>query len=180
MKHPHGSWLALVTFCVVTAVTAALGFGVLLAGSSVVFAVAQSPQISNETVPVAIAQLPQVSDDTVSRDADEQEKAAAAQASQLSPVKVDGHREAASGKTFSGMITDSHCGARHSMDSGKTSAECARSCVRNGSRYLLVDGEVIHALEGNPAQLDKLAGERVEVVGLLEGDTIKVRSVATR
>jgi len=178
MKEPHGSWLALVTFCVVTALTAALAFGVLFAGSSVVFAVAQSSQSSNGTAPVADAQLPQVSEDKVSRD--EQEKAAAAQSSPLSLVKVGSENDAASGKIFAGMITDSRCGARHSMNSGKTSAECARSCVRNGSRYLLVDGEVVYALEGDPAQLDKLAGERVEVVGLLEGDTIKVKSVATR
>jgi hypothetical protein len=163
MKEPHGSWQVWVTFCVVTTLTAALGFGILFAGSSIVF---------------AVAQLPRVSDDKVS--ADEQARPVASQAVQLSPVTVAGESDAASGRTFAGMITDSRCGARHSMNSGKTSAECARSCVRNGSRYLLVDGEVIHALEGDPAQLDKLAGERVEVVGLLEGDTIKVKAVAAR
>jgi hypothetical protein len=168
MKEPHGSWQVWVTFCVVTTLSAALGFGILFAGSFIVFAVAQLPQVSHDSV-----------------SADEQARAVASQAAQLSPVTlspvtVAGESDAASGRTFAGMITDSRCGARHSMNSGKTSAECARSCVRNGSRYLLVNGEVIHSLEGDPTQLDKLAGERVEVVGLLEGDTIKVKVVAAR
>jgi hypothetical protein len=96
--------------------------------------------------------------------------------SQLKQIDESG----ASSQTFAGMITDSHCGARHSMKSGKSSAECARSCVRNGAHYLLVDGEKNHMLEGNLTQLEKLAGERVEVVGMLEGDTIKVKSVGSR
>ncbi len=64
------------------------------------------------------------------------------------------------------------------MDSNKTSAECARSCVRNGSRYVLVDGEKSYVLEGKTSQLEKLAGERVEILGQLAGDSIRVKSVS--
>ena len=78
------------------------------------------------------------------------------------------------------MITDAHCGARHSRNSGKSSAECTRSCVRNGFHYVLVDGEEVHALEGDQSQLEQLAGVRVQLVGLLEGNTIKVKSAAVR
>jgi hypothetical protein len=35
-------------------------------------------------------------------------------------------------------------------------------------------------LEGDAGHLEKLAGERVEVVGMLEGDTIRIKSVASR
>ena len=49
-----------------------------------------------------------------------------------------------------------------------------------GSRYVLVDGEEIHALVGDPSLLDRLAGVRVEVVGMLEGDTIRIKSVTAR
>ena len=83
-------------------------------------------------------------------------------------------------RVFSGMVTDSRCGARHSMKSGKSSADCARSCVRNGSHYVLVDGEEIHALDGNQVELEKLAGVRVEVTGSLEGNAIKVESITAR
>jgi hypothetical protein len=80
-------------------------------------------------------------------------------------------------QTFSGMITDSQCGARHEQSSGKRPADCARMCVRNGSKYTLVDGDRKNILEGNEAALDRLAGQRVTVTGTLNGNTIKVSSV---
>jgi membrane protein implicated in regulation of membrane protease activity len=161
MKKPPVSWLALITFCVLTTFLTALGFGFLFVGGSVVFAVAQAPHVSDDTKPVIAAKT----------------DAAASQASQLSTAKVN---SAPSGRIFSGMITDSRCGARHPMNSGKTSAECARACAREGSIYVLVDGEVVRALEGDPYLLGRLAGERVEIVGMLEGNTIRVESVASR
>jgi hypothetical protein len=165
-EHP-GSWLALVAFCAVTTLTVALGLGVLFAGGSVAFAVAQS-HASAETQP----DTPQFSSGSGYREAVE---ADVSRSSQLRQVDDDG-----ASKTFAGIITDSHCGARHSMKSGKSSAECARSCVRNGAHYVLVDGDRNHPLDGNSKQFEALAGERVEVVGMLEGDTIKVKTVASR
>jgi len=82
-------------------------------------------------------------------------------------------------KQFSGLITDDHCRARH-MDSQKTTAECVRMCVRNGSRYLLVDGDKQYFLEGNEEQIDKLAAQRVIVAGTLNGDSIRVSSLAVQ
>jgi hypothetical protein len=167
MKEQPDSWLALVAFCAVTTLTVALGFGVLFAGGSVTFAVARSAHVSDEKQ--LDTQVPPAS-------RDKYVEADVSRPSQLKQIDESG----ASSQTFAGMITDSHCGARHSMKSGKSSAECARSCVRNGAHYLLVDGEKNHMLEGNLTQLEKLAGERVEVVGMLEGDTIKVKSVGSR
>jgi uncharacterized low-complexity protein len=79
-------------------------------------------------------------------------------------------------KSFSGMITDSQCGARHDQSTGKRPADCARMCVRNGSKYVLVNGDQKNILEGNEVQLDHLAGQRATVTGTLNGDTIKVSS----
>jgi hypothetical protein len=81
-------------------------------------------------------------------------------------------------QSFSGMITDSQCGARHDQSSGKRPADCARMCVRNGSKYMLVNGDQKNILEGNEAVLDRLAGQRVTVTGTLNGNTIKVSSAA--
>jgi hypothetical protein len=81
-----------------------------------------------------------------------------------------------SSQTFSGIITDEHCGPRHS-DSQKGVAECARMCVRNGSRYTIVDGENKYEVAGNLAQFDEFAGQRVNLFGVLEGNTIKVVSI---
>jgi len=81
------------------------------------------------------------------------------------------------GQTFSGMITDSHCGSRHT-DSKNTASECVRMCVRKGSRYILVDGDRNHELAGNPEQFGQLAGQRVSLTGVLSGGTIKVSSAS--
>ncbi len=173
MKKPRFSWLALIVLCALTTFLTGLGFGFLFVGGSVVFAVAQAPRTSDDPKPAAAAQTSPASGETVAG----QEGVLASQSSHLAPVKND---STASGRVFSGMITDSRCGARHRMNSGKTSAECARACARDGSIYVLVDGEVVRALEGDPYLLGRLAGERVEIVGMLEGNTIKVESVASR
>jgi len=78
--------------------------------------------------------------------------------------------------TFSGVVTDSHCGARH-QDSTKSPGECARMCVRNGSQYTLVDGDKTYALSGDTAQIARLAGQRVSVAGSLVGDALRVNSI---
>jgi hypothetical protein len=86
--------------------------------------------------------------------------------------------DAVAEQTFSGMITDSQCGARHDQSTGKRPADCARMCVRNGSKYILVNGDQKNVLEGDEIALDHLAGQRVTVKGTLSGDTIKVNSVS--
>jgi hypothetical protein len=80
-------------------------------------------------------------------------------------------------KTFSGVVTDDHCGARHAMDSNMSSAECARMCVRNGSPYELIDGDRKYALDGNIDALNQVAGQRARISGTLEGSIIRVISV---
>jgi hypothetical protein len=82
------------------------------------------------------------------------------------------------GTGFSGMITDSNCGARHIRNSHLSPAECARACVRKGASYVLVDGDHRYTLIGGEDALERLAGERVKVSGTRQGDTILVSSTA--
>jgi hypothetical protein len=171
----HDSWLSLVLLCIVTALSAALGFGVLFAGASVAYAIVESSTRSTSGVNSSEAAQP----DSPGNEASAGSAAQAGDDSvQQAPPATESNET--SGRVFTGMITDSRCGARHSRTSGKTSAECVRACLRKGSHFVLVDGEDVHALEGDPVQLDQAASVRVEVVGLLRGDTIKVKSVAMR
>ena len=80
-------------------------------------------------------------------------------------------------RVFAGLVTDDHCGGRHDMDSGKSPMECTKMCVRNGSKYVLVEGDKKYDLAGNESELDGLAGQRVKIVGSLDGNTIKVASI---
>jgi hypothetical protein len=79
------------------------------------------------------------------------------------------------GQTFSGTITDAHCGPRHA-DSKLGASECARMCVRNGSRYIFVEGGRKYEIAGNSWRWGRLAGKRVSLIGVLNGDSIKVGS----
>jgi hypothetical protein len=83
-----------------------------------------------------------------------------------------------SGTEFTGMITDSHCGARHMRSSHQNSAECARACFRRGATYVLVDGDHRYLLIGGDDFVGKLAGERAHVIGTRQGDAIVVDSAS--
>ena len=81
-------------------------------------------------------------------------------------------------RTYEGMITDAHCGAKHSADMGKTAADCTRACVHGGERFALVDNEAAYLLDGDLVALKRAAGQRVRILGTLNGNTISVASVS--
>jgi hypothetical protein len=80
-------------------------------------------------------------------------------------------------QTYEGVVTDTHCGAKHSAAIGKTAADCTRACVHGGAEFALVDGDIIYRLEGDQMLLKRVAGQRVRVVGTSNGDKLKVTSV---
>lgn len=80
-------------------------------------------------------------------------------------------------QVFEGMVTCSHCGARHSPALQQPATVCVRRCVRAGSSFSLVSGESSYLLQGNPQALKTFAGERARIVGALRGHVIQVRSI---
>jgi hypothetical protein len=89
-------------------------------------------------------------------------------------------RAAGKSQTLTGEVSDSMCGAKHMMEG--SSAECARACVRKGSKYALVVADKVYTLETSDktvlGQLDKLAGDQAKVTGTVNADAIAVKSVA--
>jgi hypothetical protein len=83
---------------------------------------------------------------------------------------------AGGGKTFTGVVSDSHCGAKHSTASA-AAAKCVSHCVEMGADYVLVSGGKVYKLD-NQSEFKKYAGESVKVTGVLDGDSIRVESVA--
>jgi len=87
---------------------------------------------------------------------------------------------AAKAQTFTGMVSDAMCGAKHMMEGDPVA--CLRACVQKGSRYALVVGDKVYTLDAkNKADLDaldKLAGQQAKVKGEAEGETIEVNSVS--
>ena len=136
----HRTWFSLLSYCVLTALAAALAFALIVAGGSVALASHQNAEAEE-----------------------------AQSLDQATPPPQPG-------TTFTGMITDSRCGARHMRKSNMTSAECARACYRKGASYLLVDGSRRFMLIGGESALDKVVGQRASVIGNRQGDTIIVDS----
>jgi hypothetical protein len=85
---------------------------------------------------------------------------------------------AAKAETFTGEVSDSMCGAKHTS---ADKAACTRACVKKGSSYALVVGAKVYTLESSDDatkdKLDKLAGEKAKVTGTANGDTIQVSKV---
>src|ERR1700738_586904 len=87
---------------------------------------------------------------------------------------------AAPGKTFTGTVSDSMCGAKHEMPGDD--AGCTRACVSKGSKYALVVGDKVYTLETTDKTaletLDKQAGAKATVTGTVNGDVLEVSSVS--
>jgi hypothetical protein len=83
----------------------------------------------------------------------------------------------AAARTYEGVVTDTHCGAKHSTAIAQSAGDCARMCAHSGEKFALVDGERIYILDGQEAAIKRVAGERVGVFGTLNGNTISVVSV---
>lgn len=81
-------------------------------------------------------------------------------------------------QSYEGMITDTHCGAKHSAAIGMGAADCARVCVHGGEQFALVDGDSVYVLEGHLEGLKRMAGQRARIVGILNGNKISVSGVA--
>lgn len=94
-------------------------------------------------------------------------------------------------KTFEGEIADSQCALGvHSLNqshkemidmgsAGKTSADCARFCVRErGGRFVLQSKHVVYKLD-NQDLAEKSAGMKVKVTGTLDAKSnmIQVRTI---
>ncbi|MEP7308595.1 MAG: DUF5818 domain-containing protein [Acidobacteriota bacterium] len=84
-------------------------------------------------------------------------------------------------QTFTGTITDDMCarGGHAQMRMGPTDAECTVACVgAHGASYVIVDGKNVYTLS-DQRMPEKLAGQKVKVVGTLDAKTktIKVDSI---
>ena len=82
-------------------------------------------------------------------------------------------------QSYEGIITDTHCGAKHSAAVGLGAGDCTRVCVHGGEHFALVDGDKAYTLEGEPGALKRVAGQRVKILGTLSGTTISVASVTS-
>jgi hypothetical protein len=81
----------------------------------------------------------------------------------------------AADQTWTGTVSDSHCGLNHSTPSA-AAAQCVEKCVAGGAKYVLVSGGKVYQLDPQ-AEFKGKGGTEVKVTGTLSGDTITVSGV---
>src|SRR5277367_709677 len=81
-------------------------------------------------------------------------------------------------ETFTGVITDTMCGAKHTMMKNQPDDRCVKACTKGSSEYALFDGNAVLKLD-NQKTSAKFPAQRVRVIGTLEekSKTIKVTSI---
>jgi len=98
----------------------------------------------------------------------------------LAPASAADKKKSSGKDTFTGIVSDSMCGAKHMMPGDPVA--CTHACLKQGSKYALVVGDKVYTLDtsdkGATDELDKLIGQKAKVSGTAEGDTIKVSSVS--
>jgi hypothetical protein len=162
----HRSIIWLVSYCLMTAVGAALVFAVIVAGGSV--ALASHHSASAEELQEGAAAPQNL--------AEAQSGAASTRQSSDQQERAPGEPQHTDLASFSGLVTDSYCGARHQRHSSLTPEDCVKACIRHGATYVLVNGHHRYKLSGNEESLNKLLGTRATVTGTLQGETISVSS----
>ena len=91
-------------------------------------------------------------------------------------VLVFGSLSFAGTKTITGVVSDSHCGLKHSAVGNEG---CIEHCVAGGASYVLVSDGKVYQLDSQD-KFKSLGGKNVEVKGKLKGDSIQVKSVAEK
>src|SRR5260370_34255311 len=80
----------------------------------------------------------------------------------------------AASETFTGVITDTMCGAKHGMLKGQPDDQCIKTCVKGSSGYALFDGKNVLKLSDQKSSA-KYAAQRVKVTGVYNSSTKTVQ-----
>jgi hypothetical protein len=79
-----------------------------------------------------------------------------------------------SSQTFTGVITDTMCGAKHNMMKGQPDDQCVRMCVKGAREYALYDGKIVWKLSDQKTPA-KFAGGKVTVTGTANEKTMTIK-----
>lgn len=95
----------------------------------------------------------------------------------LPALAGEGHDHGKKGTetTMKGWISDANCGAKNANADG---AGCAKSCIKGGAKAVFVAGEKVYTIKGDGKQYMEQTGKELEVMGIVEGDTIEIKKIA--
>jgi hypothetical protein len=79
--------------------------------------------------------------------------------------------------SWTGYISDAHCGAAHDKVS-EANTECVDKCVKKGSEVVFVyKGKALKLDADSQAKAKAFAGQEVKIDGSLAGDTVTISSI---
>jgi hypothetical protein len=76
--------------------------------------------------------------------------------------------------TWTGYISDSHCGAKGNNDGH---AACAKKCVKEGYAPVFVVGDKVYKIN-DPKKVSKYIGDKVTITGTMTDDAIDIEKVS--
>ena len=76
--------------------------------------------------------------------------------------------------TWTGYISDSHCGAKENL---ADHAACAKKCVKGGAAPVFVVGDKVYTIS-NPKKVSKYIGEKVQITGNITDDAINIEKIS--
>ena len=76
--------------------------------------------------------------------------------------------------TWTGYISDSHCGAKGNKEGH---AECAAKCIKEGATPVFVIGEKVYTIT-DAKKVSKFIGQKVTITGTMNGDAIEIEKIS--
>jgi hypothetical protein len=76
--------------------------------------------------------------------------------------------------TWTGYISDAHCGAAGNNDGH---AACAKKCVKEGYAPVFVVGDKVYTIN-DPKKVSKFIGDKVTITGSIEGDKLDIEKIS--
>ena len=75
--------------------------------------------------------------------------------------------------TWTGFISDSHCGAKGNNEGH---ADCAMKCIKGGALPVFVVGKKVYAIT-DPKKVSDFIGQKVTITGTITGDSLDIEKV---
>jgi hypothetical protein len=76
--------------------------------------------------------------------------------------------------TWTGYISDAHCGAKGNNEGH---ASCAKKCVKDGYAPVFVVGDKVYAIT-DTKKVEKFIGDKVTITGTITDDKIDIEKVS--
>jgi hypothetical protein len=78
-------------------------------------------------------------------------------------------------ESWTGTVSDEHCGAKHVAASDKDQA-CAQKCATGGAAAVFVAGDKVFKIDNQDAVKEHM-GHKVTITGKMTGDSIHIDNV---